>query len=247
MKRVQTRYSEEEIRAAVAKSDCYANVFRNLGISVNGGSYKWVKEIIKRFNIETNHFDFDKSKTTNLRNLPKRDYKLSLKNGKRLKAIELKKHLDANSIQCKCSVCSLSEWMNKPITLDIDHKNGNCDDNSLENLQYLCPNCHRQKTGLERKAVKKRCGHCGCEITSQSISCRKCFSKHSTYVKKDKINWPDKPTLEALVWSKPLIKLAIDLGVTDNAIRKRCLKYKISLPKMGHWQKEIRPLCSGAD
>lgn len=43
-----------------------------------------------------------------------------------------------------CEVCGISAWNNKPLTLQLDHKNGNSDDHRLENLQLLCPNCHTQ-------------------------------------------------------------------------------------------------------
>ncbi len=42
----------------------------------------------------------------------------------------------------KCEKCGISEWNNKPITLELHHINGNRYDNRLENLQILCPNCH---------------------------------------------------------------------------------------------------------
>ncbi len=41
-----------------------------------------------------------------------------------------------------CNNCGLSEWMNKPITLELEHKDGNNKNNSRENLEGLCPNCH---------------------------------------------------------------------------------------------------------
>jgi hypothetical protein len=44
----------------------------------------------------------------------------------------------------KCSVCGLSEWQNKPISLELDHISGNWSDNSPNNLRLLCPNCHSQ-------------------------------------------------------------------------------------------------------
>lgn len=44
----------------------------------------------------------------------------------------------------KCEECGISEWNNKPIVLDLDHINGNCNDNCLENVRLLCPNCHSQ-------------------------------------------------------------------------------------------------------
>lgn len=42
----------------------------------------------------------------------------------------------------KCSNCNLSEWLNKPIPLELEHINGKSSDHRLENLTLLCPNCH---------------------------------------------------------------------------------------------------------
>ena len=44
----------------------------------------------------------------------------------------------------KCECCGLSEWMGKPIPLELHHKDGNHWNNDLENLQILCANCHMQ-------------------------------------------------------------------------------------------------------
>ena len=41
-----------------------------------------------------------------------------------------------------CSECNLSEWLGGPITLELDHKDGNSTNNQLDNLRLMCPNCH---------------------------------------------------------------------------------------------------------
>jgi hypothetical protein len=51
----------------------------------------------------------------------------------------------------------------------------------------------------------------------------------------DKIQWPSDEELSKLVMEKPLTKLSKDLGVSDNAIRKRCNKNGIQLPPRGFW------------
>lgn len=48
--------------------------------------------------------------------------------------------------EAKCEVCGLSEWLGKPIPLELHHKNGDHYNNHLENLEILCPTCHAQKT-----------------------------------------------------------------------------------------------------
>jgi 5-methylcytosine-specific restriction endonuclease McrA len=43
-----------------------------------------------------------------------------------------------------CSCCSGTEWLGKPMPLELDHINGDNANNSLDNLRLLCPNCHAQ-------------------------------------------------------------------------------------------------------
>jgi hypothetical protein len=49
-------------------------------------------------------------------------------------------HLDGY----KCSCCGLFEWNGRPITLEVEHKNGNSEDDSRDNVCLICPNCHSQ-------------------------------------------------------------------------------------------------------
>ena len=44
----------------------------------------------------------------------------------------------------KCEVCEISEWQGKPLTLQVDHIDGNPADDSPNNLRLICPNCHSQ-------------------------------------------------------------------------------------------------------
>lgn len=52
--------------------------------------------------------------------------------------------LSAGVLKNVCESCGLSEWRGRPLTIQIDHKNGVNDDHRLDNLRMLCPNCHSQ-------------------------------------------------------------------------------------------------------
>ena len=52
--------------------------------------------------------------------------------------------LMAGKLVNQCDFCGLSEWRGRPISIQIDHINGICDDHRIENLRMLCPNCHSQ-------------------------------------------------------------------------------------------------------
>ena len=65
----------------------------------------------------------------------------SYTNRTRLKERLIKEKL----LEYKCSICQNNGiWLNKELTLQLDHINGINNDNRIENLRFLCPNCHSQ-------------------------------------------------------------------------------------------------------
>jgi len=58
-----------------------------------------------------------------------------------------------------CEHCSVgNEWNGKSLTLQLDHIDGNSDNNELSNLRWLCPNCHTQTQtwcGRNKKNTKR--------------------------------------------------------------------------------------------
>jgi Zn finger protein HypA/HybF involved in hydrogenase expression len=73
---------------------------------------------------------------------------------RRIPAHVLKRALDEMKIEYKCQKCKINSYDSMPITLEVDHINGNWQDNRLENLRYLCPNCHSQMSTCHRKNMK---------------------------------------------------------------------------------------------
>ena len=68
--------------------------------------------------------------------------------------------IDNNVIENKCIICGLSEWQGNPITLQLDHIDGDRHNNQLHNLRLLCPNCHTQTETFSTRNMKlmnKKC------------------------------------------------------------------------------------------
>jgi hypothetical protein len=55
----------------------------------------------------------------------------------------------------KCSCCNISEWNGKSIVLEIDHIDGNFENNKPENLRFICPNCHSQTDTYKARNMGK--------------------------------------------------------------------------------------------
>ena len=73
----------------------------------------------------------------------------------------VKKHI-LEQQQNKCAICQLdSIWNGKPLTLQLDHIDGNCLNNNRNNLRCLCPNCHTQTEtyGSKNKQASPRYGN----------------------------------------------------------------------------------------
>lgn len=56
----------------------------------------------------------------------------------------------------RCECCGIENWMNKPISLELDHIDGNRTNHILENLRILCPNCHSQTSTYRAKNIEPR-------------------------------------------------------------------------------------------
>lgn len=52
------------------------------------------------------------------------------------------KLIEEGKRECKCELCGITEWMGKPITLEVHHKDFNHHNNELCNLMLICSNCH---------------------------------------------------------------------------------------------------------
>ena len=70
---------------------------------------------------------------------------------------KLRKRLIIENIkEEKCESCGHEEWLGKKISLELDHKDGNCYNHKIQNLRLLCPNCHAQTETYRGKNVGKK-------------------------------------------------------------------------------------------
>lgn len=137
-------YTEQELREAASSSYTLADTLRKLNIDTTANHYKTLRVRIKQYNIDISHFkgcSWAKHHTFGF----KRDINEYLSNKKSINSHNLKNRLISEKIfEHKCYNCNNKTWNNQPIPIELHHINGNPKDNSLLNLQILCPNCHAQ-------------------------------------------------------------------------------------------------------
>jgi 5-methylcytosine-specific restriction endonuclease McrA len=173
-----------------------------------------------------------------------------------------------------CEMCGLKEWNGIPIALELDHVNGDRDNNELNNLRMLCPNCHAQTPTWRGRNRKPNANQVVSEVNvinayksvSDRINASPTFTDIMTSMgsgrgvkylddkkeiqsicdmnnleirttsipRKDKIQWPDNVELSGMVASMSLEAVGRKLGVTGNAVKKRCIKYGIAIKSPVH-------------
>lgn len=75
---------------------------------------------------------------------------INWKNGNKIDKNQIKRYL-SEKYGYKCSVCGISEWNTKKIELELEHRDGNSENNVEENLCLICPNCHSQTDTYKAK------------------------------------------------------------------------------------------------
>lgn len=258
------KHTKEDYIKAAQNSFSIAQMCVELGVKPIGGNYQTIKNKIKEYNIDISHFTgraWNQGKRYRMINKPK-SLKKILKENSPYQSFKLKERLLESGLkERKCECCNNTEWLGKPIKLELHHINGNHDDNRLENLQLLCPNCHaytdtyrgrnkiryeekKEKIVLvtyEEKKIKEKiekpkryCLSCGKELTnSQTKYCsQECATK--SYTKRiDKEELIN--ALEANDFN--LTKVGKIYNVTANAIKKWCKHYEIVKDNFFHTKK----------
>lgn len=135
---------EHKFIEVVANNDSYSSVLRCLGLSTKGGyNSKRLKLRIKELNLSIDHF---KDRTYFACKIIRKPLdSILVEKSTYLNLSSLKKRLlDEKLLNYSCSVCGISDWLGKPVSLQLDHINGVSDDHRITNIRLLCPNCHSQ-------------------------------------------------------------------------------------------------------
>lgn len=136
-------YTVQQLIDSVNNSTSIRQVLMLLNINAKGGNYATLKRQLVKHNISTSHFT-GQGHAKN-RQFPERNTPLALylDNTIPINSFRLKNRLLKEGIfQYQCSNCLLTDWLDKPIPLELDHIDGNSENNNLSNLHLLCPNCH---------------------------------------------------------------------------------------------------------
>ena len=137
-------WTKDNLLKAIEKSNCKSDVLRNLGITTKSGNFQTLDRYCVKYGIDLNIIKYDNSRGYKfIRKLNNEEIfiKNSDTSGKNLKL----RIINDGLIDYKCQKCGNNgEWMGEKISLQLDHINGVNNDNRLENLRFLCPNCHSQ-------------------------------------------------------------------------------------------------------
>lgn len=140
------KLSDEQFVELLKKSSTISEVLFKLGYTVKGNSwgYSQVKRRMDDLNLDYSIFKGKSAviKTNKLNNVKKED--ILKENCKHQRTVLRRYIIKNNLVPYKCAICGCTEWQGKTLSLELDHINGVNNDNRLENLRFLCPNCHSQ-------------------------------------------------------------------------------------------------------
>jgi hypothetical protein len=229
----------EELEQVVSNSLLLSDVLKYFGFDLSSSNYTTLKARLFFEDIDFDHIKLEKHGNKGrdnshlINNIPLEE--CLVEHSTYGRGILKHRLLGCGLLKNECYECGLLPyWNNKPITLRIDHINGVSDDNRLENLRILCPNCHVQTDtfgGKRRKGTGK---------THIRVSDIDPEWRHRPRPSTRKVERPSSELLNKLLWSKSMIKIAKDYGVSDRVIAKWAKSYKLETPPRNYFLDSMR-------
>lgn len=210
-----------------------AEVLRRLELRPAGGNHKSIAGWVSRLGFSTDHFD--RSNGFRGPRRPRRPLDEVLVEGSTYNRVYLKRRLYEEGIKRRtCEMCGQGElWNGRPMSLILDHINGVADDNRLENLRVVCPNCAATldtHCGRKARLRPRACALCGASFQPRTTRHRYCSQRCGTRAPNPHKGVPqpqrrkaDRPPYDQLldeVRQDGFLATGRRYGVSDNAIRK---------------------------
>lgn len=222
---------EKEILEKIVKdSKTITEVIKKMGLRAAGGNFKSIKKRIEKYEIDTSHFESDKIRKEKLSNYIRLHHKKSLieclTEDSNYSRKNLKDRLYLEGLkEKKCEICGQGEiWRGKKMSLILDHINGIWNDNRIENLRIVCPNCnatlptHCGKNKSKQNILKTKYGF----SINDDVDFRKILTvaKIDASIKKRIVDRPPYDVLIQEVNEFGYSATGRKYNVSDNAIRK---------------------------
>lgn len=245
------RYTEQQAREAIAGALCYTEALRKLGMRPAGGNHRVLREYAEEiWRIPTDHFDPQRARLAKLGHRPT-PLELVLVPGSTYSRTKLKERLYETGMKARqCEACGQGEvWHGSRMSLILDHINGIADDNRLENLRIVCPNCAATldtHCGRKNRLSERACDRCGATFLPRTRRQRYCSQycgmRHSNGRRgpKPALRKVERPSYEQLmadVASMSFLAIGRKYGVSDTAVRKWIRWYEYQR-EMEEWRQQ---------